>query len=358
MFLLSKLHLKFALPIVAALGTLLALTGAGPAYALSGTYSGYVAFNANGSDYLYMYDASSGSSADIKLGMAPGTSPAMNYDATANRYTVTFQNTQGYLCVYQYTTGNKCTGYGMDTSSSPALTGIPNSAGMEIAFQGANNHYLWLYNSHSGGLTDTKLGMAPGTSPAIINYFSNPSNLTYDGWMVAFQNTQGHLCVYVTSIGNRCTGLGMSPGTSPSLTDAFDGGVVAFNANATNDLYLYNYAGSGTSMNTRDVMYPYTSPSAADVYSDGIKVAYQGANGNLTIYNSYDRIAADEGAGMAFGTSPSIMDDSATGIPGNQWEIAFQANSGILWMFDMGHLKFDDTHLGLDSGTSPSAYSF
>jgi hypothetical protein len=356
---LRRLRLKGTLPIIAALTALFTVMGTAPAYALNGDYNGWITFQANGSSDLWVYSPAAGQTVNTGHGIQPGSSPAVMCNGIPCIDVAVFPNTQGLLCFdvlsFQGNPGGEysCTSLGVDYGSSASVIALDNSNGFEVAFQGSGSNLLWLYNTKTGVGTNTHLGMAPGTSPSMIGYYT--SSYADDGFQVAFQNTQGYLCVYLTA-GNshRCTSLGMAAGTSPSLTDAYDHGVVAFNANATNDLYLYNYA-SNTGQNTHSVMYPYTSPAAMGAKSNNTQIAYEGANTDLTVYNTYYGVPADEGLGMACCTSPAITYDSSTpAADADPPEIAFQANTGRLWMFDWWDLKADPTGLGISNSTSPS----
>lgn len=94
---------------------------------------------------------------------------------------------------------------GLMPGTSPAITALAGG-GFEVAFQ-ANNSSLWTVGS--AGCRDWGLGMLRGTSPSI-------TALTGGGFQVAFQANDSRLWT-VGSAGNTAWPLGMQPGTSPSL---------------------------------------------------------------------------------------------------------------------------------------------
>jgi hypothetical protein len=335
--------------VITALTGLLAVAGAGPASAATAPFSGLVAFEASGSAHLWLYNPANDDRSDTGLGMAPGTSSPAIVDEAG--YQVAFQSAGQRLCVYPVGGTNHCTGLGMATGTSPSIAGDP-SGGVEVAFQAANTGHLWLYSSRTDTGTDINLGMAADSSPSIVNYIKNGN---YDGFQVAFQSNTGVLCVYLTD-GNshRCTTLGMAAFTSPSLGDAADGGVVAFNANGSNDLWLYRYAGN-IGANTGNAMAPDTSPSdGGGSEASGIFVAFQEPGGHLYYYDSYVPSVHDSGLGMAAASSPSANPDFNTVYPGGGYETAFLANNGLLYVYDEADNIHVATNLGIYSGTSPA----
>lgn len=355
---LWRLRLKVTLPIVAALTALLTLMGTFPAYALNGSYDGLIGIQGSGNSDLWVYSPVAGQIVNTGHGIQAGSSPALMCVGIPCEEVAVFPNTQGLLCfdgLFQGSAGGQyaCTSLGVEPGSSPSAIRLDNANGLEVAFEGSKTDLLWVYNSATGVGTNTHLGMAPGTSPSMIGYYD--SSYHDDGFQVAFQDTQGYLCVYLTANNShRCTGLGVSAGTSPSLTDATDHGVVAFNANSTNDLYLYNYD-NNTNQNLDTVMYPYTSPAAYGDERGDIQIAYQGGNEDLWVYNTYYSVAADEGLPMNCCTSPSITVDGSTPAgDADPPEIAFESYTGLLTMFDWWDLEVDYTGYGMGAGTSPS----
>jgi hypothetical protein len=363
MGLLRRFRVKVTLPIVAALAIAFTVMGAAPpAYALNGDYNGWIAIQGNNNQDLWAYSPEAGQIVNTEHEIRAGSSPALMCNGIPCIDAAWFPNPQGLLCYdilsFQGNPGGVygCTDLGMDADTSAAVD--RNGAGFEVAFNASSSsstHYLWLYNSVTGKGTNTGLGIAAGTNPSIISYYS--SSYGPDGFQVAFQDTQGYLCVYL-SAGNshRCTGLGMAPGTSPSLTDAYNFGEVFFNAQNTDNLYEYNY-GPNTSRDLGSYVYPGTSPAAMGAQSDNVWVAFEGGDTDLTVYASaYSPYPpADEGFPMACCTSPSITYDSSTPAgDADPPEIAFESDTGLLSMFDWWDLAVDYTGYGLEGGSSPS----
>jgi precorrin-6B methylase 2 len=79
-------------------------------------------------------------------------------------------------------------------------------------------------------------------------------------------------------------------------------------------------------------MMPGTSPSITALTSGGYEVAFQANNGVLwTVGSGPGSNNEDWNLGMAGGTSPSI-----TALHGGGYEVAFQANNGVLWTVGNG----------------------
>ncbi|MBU6494904.1 MAG: hypothetical protein KGR42_00625, partial [Acidobacteria bacterium] len=101
---------------------------------------------------------------------------------------------------------------GMYANTSPAVAPLTNS--YAIAFE-SNSSQLNIYTTGSPGSDfNTNDGMMPGSSPSIIA-------LSGSAYEVAFENSSGNLCTYVSSgDSTSCTNLGMNSATStPSITD-------------------------------------------------------------------------------------------------------------------------------------------
>src|ERR1039457_4775651 len=83
------------------------------------------------------------------------------------------------------------------------------------------------------------------------------------------------------------------------------------------------------------------------------EVAFQANTNHLFVYNSANNAHADVGFGMAAGTSPALST-----LPSGAGEltapVAFQANSGVLWLYYPATNGHTDTGLHMAPGTSPS----
>ncbi|MCU7727566.1 hypothetical protein ODJ79_27935 [Actinoplanes sp. KI2] len=100
------------------------------------------------------------------------------------------------------------------------------------------------------------------------------------------------------------------------------------------------------------------SPAGADEPPDpapppSFSVAFQGSNGDLWTLDTAGT-PHDRGLGMAARTSPSVVNSCAGGCRNT---IAFQANTGTLWLLDLLTGAATNTGIRMASGTSPSASS-
>lgn len=227
------------------------------------------------------------------------------------------------------------TGAGSDWDAGMAPGTSPSIAavpgGYEIALQ-TNTNDLWLLGTY--GDIDTHLGMMPGTSPSI-------HLLPDGGYEVAFQANTGDLWVYGTSWTGD-TGQGMAAGTSPSLTAINSSYEVAFQAN-THDLYTWNNLTGPANLGYG--MMPGTSPAITGLWIGGAEIAFQANTGHLWVTGNAG--SGDTGLGMDFASSPSIV------VSGGGYEVAFNAfSSNDLWVY--GSDGTADQHLGMMPGTSPA----
>lgn len=146
--------------------------------------------------------------------MAPGTSVGVSQEAGE-----AWQDSTGHLADVQISDG------AMAPGTSPAYTQAQAAASIfkiVTAFQGADHdlrYVLDLQPPRPAVTTevDTRLGMQPGTSPAVA--------VQPDGtFEVAFQANTHFLWVVDSHGVGHSTGLGMDPGSSPSITALPAGG--------------------------------------------------------------------------------------------------------------------------------------
>jgi hypothetical protein len=123
--------------------------------------------------------------------------------ASASGYAAAFQANTGDLWVVRNGAGRNLR-LGMRPGTSPAVAG-PADGGLVAAFQ-ANTGKLWVV--HNGAAHSLRLGMRPGTSPAI-------TALPGGGYEAAFQANTGDLWVVRNGAGQDLR-LGMRAGTSPA----------------------------------------------------------------------------------------------------------------------------------------------
>ena len=190
---------------------------------------------------------------------------------------------------------------------------------------------------------------------------------------IAFQANNGYLYTWCSAPNSPGGGIdtqqGMMAATSPAIAQIGNGQVaIAFQAN---NGYLYTWVGSVASptyggspeslctvggatpgpTNTGLGMMAGTSPSITALPTGGYLVAFQANTGDLWVVGSGGASGPGNTAqGMASGTSPSITAPVTGG-----YEVAFQANSGVLVAY--GSAANVNTGLGMASGTSPSITS-
>lgn len=163
-----------------------------------------IAFQANTTS-LWTYGSATGAGRDHKLGMMPGTSPSIAWGGGG--YQTAFQANTGELWVtgdvYSSRLGSK-----LDSKSSPAIAKGGSNNGYRIAYQGSG-HSLQHWDS-SNGFSSYKLGMKPGTSPAI-------TGLASGGYHIAFQANTGSLWTVGSGSSQGNMKLGMNNNTSPAI---------------------------------------------------------------------------------------------------------------------------------------------
>ncbi|TWP33003.1 hypothetical protein [Leekyejoonella antrihumi] len=182
------------------------MTGTSPSIAAGPSGSYRIAFQANTGE-LWTYDSASGGGQDWHQGMAPFTSPSITW---AGGWQMAFQANTSNL----YTFGGLAKAnlrLGMAPRTSPVIA--QGSSGYRIAFQ-ANTASLWHWDSQSGP-KNWALGMQPGTSPAIVG-------LSGGGYQLAFQANTGNLWSVGDAGSPGDLKLGMdSKATSPSLAGGY-----------------------------------------------------------------------------------------------------------------------------------------
>jgi len=266
-----------------------------------------------------------------------GTTGTANCSTAAGTPPIAVQANTGHLLyVTPANAGNRDTGLGMESHTSPSI-----AASGEVAFQGTNNH-LWLYDPGTGDSRDTGLGMEKGTNPAIVS-------LSGGGYEIAFQANTGNLWLNDPSTGTSInTGLGMDASTSPAIAATSSGSYeVAFQSDV-NDLWYYTPSNSGD-RDTGLGMDVDTSPAITATSSGSPEIAFQANNNDLWYWTPSNSGSRDTGLGMETFASPAI-----TAAPGGSPEIAFQANNNDLWYWTPSNSGSRDTGLGMDAGTSPA----
>jgi lysozyme-like protein len=180
----------------------------------------------------------------------------------------------------------------------PAMPGSQPAPAFETVFNANGTGDLEL-DTIAGNHTDTGLGMAAGTSPAI-------AWLSGGGWEAAFRaNGTGDLELYSSATGQQATTLGVTADTSPAIAALTGGGYeVVFNANGTGDLEEYS-SSAGQSATTLGLAAG-TSPAIAGLTGGGWEAVFNAnGTGDLEEVTSAGNHASS-GLGMATGTSPAI----------------------------------------------------
>jgi hypothetical protein len=260
----------------------------------------------------------------------------------ANTYLAEMQDNDNYLYGYDYGT-NEATTLGMDPGSSPSTIGLSDDSTYETAFQD-NANALYLHSS-AGTNVNTGLGMDAGTSPAIASLSAG------NDWEVAFQDNDNALYLRSSAGTNDNTGLGMDAGTSPAIAGSGGGWIAAFQ---DNDNYLYITTSAGLKYQTTLGMAAGTSP--AITAGNDWEVAFQANTGKLYTLSVSGTSSTDvaDGTknptpyGMEAGTSPSIAS-----FTDNSWRVAFQTNDQDLYTYSSAGSD-DTSSMQMDPGSSPA----
>ena len=162
----------------------------------------------------------------------------------------------------------------MAPGTSRAIT-LLAGGGTETAFQGINSD---LFTTGPDGLTDTHLGMMPGTSPSITAL--SGAQLASGGFETAFQANNSELWT-VGAGGDKDWHLGMMAATSPSISGTRDGGFeTAFQAN-TGQLWTVGGASGADSGNWGVQLMPGDSPAVAVQPDNELELTMGGPGGQL-----------------------------------------------------------------------------
>jgi hypothetical protein len=227
-----------------------------------------------------------------------------------------------------------CSGTAEPNSEAVASTNqaLMTAGAWNVAFQG-NKATLCEWGKPWTG--DTKLGVAPGTSPSI-------AALDGGGQQVAFQANGTHYLYVTGPAENRQTNYLMKSNASPSIAGLVGGGYLAAVEGIDNHLWIYGTVPIGQ---TVDVLAPNTNPSIAGTTDGGYEVAVQGTDNNLWLYGT--QFSGPMNVAMQPGTSPSI-----TALTGGGYEVAIQGQDGHLGLY--GTLPIGKTTYVMKSSNSPS----
>jgi hypothetical protein len=299
-----------------------------------------------------------GVSHDTRLGMAAHTNPAALETCVAGRcpIDIAFQANTGVLWTLDVRTGAPTnTELPMLARTSPSLT-FTTTGAVEVAYHGPNGD-LWTYVAGIGG-HDTTLPMAGRSSPSI----SQTPN--FGGPVIAYQNTNGFMCMLTSDGANPCVDVVMAVASSPSITRAqntgFPGESVDVAFESIDDfLYTYNVT-TGAVRSTGLNMADGTSPSAIGegfIGADGtevVQVAFQASTSALWLVTPALQLQRSWTVGLAAGTSPAVTEvllPDGTGGPA----IAFQGSDGRMWTVPATGVPAS-SGLAMAAGTSPAIF--
>jgi hypothetical protein len=340
----AKLRRRLALPLITGVTVLLAS-------ALTGVLAGPASAATNVYAVAYMgtngdlwYYDSTTGAHDTGLAMEPGTAPAMTFNGV--RYEIAFDASNGFL--YYYTPADNShddTGAYMYPGASPSI-----GENDVVAFQGSDG-YLWYYEDGSAHYTG--LQVMQGTNPAI-----SATGLGATGQEIAFQGGDDNLWLYRINNGSHTdTGLYMYPFSSPSIGDKPNSTccTVAFNHFASDHLWYYD----GTSgHDTGLTMYSRTSPSIDPVGGSEL-IAFQASTGVLWLYNALKHTHTDTGLPMGFRQNPSLGPsvDSTTGLI-TGYQVWYQhANNSRLSYYDTSPKSSGSTDSVVNSNSDGVSYT-
>jgi hypothetical protein len=264
-----------------------------------------------------------------------GSGGCVTSSAFSAGYYSAFQASNGLLWVTT-PSGTTNTGLGMAPNTSPAITPLVGG-GYEVLFE-ANGGMLWRYGTY-GPNGSTGNAMAANSSPAI-------APLTGGGYAGLYQASSGYMWKYGTLSGfNGNTSLAMAASTSPSITQLPSNGYEALFQSGTGIMWKWGTGGGGT---TSLGMADKSSPTISSLPpSSGWVGLFQANTGYMWKYGSIANYSGNTNLGMAPNTSPTI-----TGLANNGYEAVFQAYAGVLWMW--GTARNVQTVFPMAAGTSPA----
>jgi hypothetical protein len=229
-------------------------SGLGYAPNTSPSVSGlWTAFQAAGSDHLYLANFGSGSRIDTDLQMSPETSPSVT-NGHETPYVAFSAAGSDHLLLYIGNGTRIDTGQGIAPGTSPSLVETNGNFYAAFAALGSNDLVIWDISTGTG--VNTGLQMASGSSPSIIKW---------GGYLVAFSAAgSGHLGLYQSGTsGWLDTGQGMQAGSSASLTQRGEGSQAHWDAafQAAGSHHLLTYSSSAGATDAGEILGEHSSPS-------------------------------------------------------------------------------------------------
>jgi hypothetical protein len=197
----------------------------GTSPAITRKYNGLyvVAFHASDGT-LHVWEPGA-SLANTGIAMEPGSSPsvtATDHNFAESSYVVAVNRLGGELSFYDEAGSTIHSGYGMLAHTSPGIASISSSVGaapqrFEAPFQ-ANTGQLWLYMPY-GTVASTGFGMAAGTGPSVVGFPEGASTAAAPTlpFEIAFQTNASQMWSYEPEGLITNSLLGMAAGTSPAI---------------------------------------------------------------------------------------------------------------------------------------------
>jgi len=248
------------------------------------------------------------------------------------------------------------TGVTMEDGTNAVVAGLaaaPGAGLFQVVWHGANND-LW---TTGAGPTDTGAAMAPHTSPSL-------AELPNGTWVAAFQHSDGKLWQAGNwpNPGSARITAGTLGATATTAIAADTSPAVGIPANNTIQKGLFHVAWNGANgdlWNTSPpgpvdsglAMMPGTSPSLAELPNGGLEEAFTGRNGDLWVWSLATGQGTDTHLAMNSSTSPSITTEPVTATtPAGSFEVAYQSVNGTLGVYG----SLDTRNLGYQMTGSPS----
>ena len=275
--------------------------------AVAGTSPAIAGVDGAAPNYELAYDdggqvavAGSVQNGTLGLAIAPGTSPRI-IGLAGSGYETVFQFTSSAL-TSAGTAGATINHLGMLAGTSPDIGYVPGGGFLETF--DSNDNQPWTAGTDAGGRVEEP--EYPKTDPAVASISGS--------YELVFEGADGDLWSD-DSGGATDDKEPMAPGTSPDITYQPAGTYEIAFQGADHDLYVDN---GTTATDTRQTMDPTGTPAITNLLGGGYEVAYRGADGNLCLYGSAGR--TDTGLAVEAGTEPGIG-----GLPTGGYEVAYAA---------------------------------
>jgi hypothetical protein len=198
----------------------------GTSPAITRKYNGNYVIAYHGSDgTLHVWEPHA-SLANTGIALEPGSSPAVtatDHDFAESSFVVAVNRLGGQLAFYNEAGSTILTPYGMAAHTTPGIASVSASISgsppqrFEAPFQ-ANTGQLWLYMPY-GTVASTGLGMATGTGPSVVGFAMGAPTAAAPTlpFEIAFQANSSQMWSYEPEGLITNSLLGMAIGTSPAI---------------------------------------------------------------------------------------------------------------------------------------------